>query len=162
MKPVIIIAIAVVVVGLVVLFIAFPMEYDADKTPVGFLDEVKEKEISDSDAYLASIEASYREADDRLLVNLILENKNAEYTKADGNLVIRVLDDSDFPVVYEEYDVTRDDFFSWKDGSGEKVTGYRIDVTRFLASGSYDVYVDFTTKSGTNWTDLHAGFYSFN
>jgi len=42
-KPVIIIAIAFVVVGLVVLFIAFPMEYDADKTPVGFLDEVKEK-----------------------------------------------------------------------------------------------------------------------
>jgi len=117
--------------------------------------------IPTDDAHLANLEAYYDEVNDRLIVALILTNKNADYTKANGHLEIRVLNDNGFPVYNNEYDFTKDDFFSWKTNSGEKITGYRIDINKYFTSGSHDVYVDFTTKSGT-WKDLYASFYSLN
>ena len=118
--------------------------------------------IETDDARLASIQASYFEDNDRLVVALILTDKNAEYTKANGLLELRVLNDNGYPVIFEEYDVTRDDFFSWKDGSGEKVTGYRIEETKVFAFGSHDVYVDFTLDDGRKWSDIHASFFALN
>ena len=112
--------------------------------------------------YLASIETSYDSKIDRLSVTLILTNKDGDYTKADGHLELRVHDDAGRKRLSTEYDVTRDDFFSWKDNSGEKITGYRIQETKYFESYGYDVYVDFTLKDGTNWTDLHATFFSLN
>ena len=115
-----------------------------------------------TDAYLASIEAYYDADTDKLTVALILTNKNAEYTKADGHLEIRVYNDNRLKVYSNEYDVTRDDFFSWKDNSGEKITGYRVQETKTFGSYNHNVYVDFTLKDGTNWTDIHTTFWSLN
>jgi len=114
------------------------------------------------DAHLAHIKANYFEDNNRLIVALILTNKDAGYTKADGHLEIRVYNDDRERVYSNEYDVTKDDFFSWKTNFGEKVTGYRIDETKYFASGSHDVYVDFTKKGGSTWQELHTDFYSIN
>ncbi len=75
---------------------------------------------------------------------------------------IRVLNDNGVQVYSNEYDVTRDDFLSWKTNSGEKVTGYRMDITKYFASYNHDVYVDFTKKDGSTWNDLHDSFWSLN
>jgi len=65
------------------------------------------------DAYLASLEASYFEDSDRLVVALILTNKDAEYTKANGHLELKVLKGV-VRVYSNEYDFTKDDFFHGK------------------------------------------------
>jgi len=118
--------------------------------------------IQTDDAYLASIDANYNHKTDKLSVTLILTNKDGDYTKANGNLQLRVHDDAGRKRLSTEYDVTRDDFFSWKTNSGEKITGYRIQETKVFASYNHDVYVDFTLNDGTNWKDLHASFFSLN
>ena len=112
--------------------------------------------------YLASIETNYNYKTDKLSVTLILTNKDGDYTKADGHLELRVHDDAGRKRLSTEYDVTRDDFFSWKTNSGEKITGYRIQETKVFGSYVHDVYVDFTLKDGTNWKDLHDTFWSLN
>ena len=111
------------------------------------------------DAHLASLEASYFEDSDRLVVALILTNKDAEYTKANGHLELKVLKGA-VRVYSNEYDFTKDDFFSWKTNFGEKITGYRIDINEKFFSGEHDVYVDMVLKSGSSWEGLHASFYS--
>ena len=73
---------------------------------------------------------------------------------------LKVHNDDGVQKFYKMYDVTRDDFFSWKDNSGEKITGYRIQETKYFESYSHDVYVDFTSEDGANWKDLHASFFS--
>ena len=75
---------------------------------------------------------------------------------------LRVHNDDGLRKLYKTYDVTRDDFYSWKDNSGEKITGYRVQETKYFESYGHDVYVDFTLEDGTNWTDLHASFFSLN
>jgi len=117
--------------------------------------------IQIDDARLAHIEASYYEDNDRLIVALILTNKDAEYAKADGHLKLTVRDELYTKYYSNEYDVTRDDFFSWKTNFGEKITGYRVDEHKFFASGDYDVYVDFTKKDGRVWKELHTSFRSW-
>ena len=118
--------------------------------------------IETDDVHLASIEAFYHESSDRLVVALILTNKDAEYTKANGNLKLRVTHENEVRVYSNEYDFTKDDFFSWKTNSGEKITGYRIDIDKHFLTGSHDVYADFTTKSDKTWNHLHASFYSID
>ena len=118
--------------------------------------------IQADDARLAHIEASYSYENDRLAVALIFTNKDAEYTKADGHLKIRVVNDDGFQVYSNEYDVTRDDFLSWKTISGEKITGYRMDINKYFSSYGHDVYVTFTKKDGSTWNDLHDSFWSLN
>ena len=146
--PVLVIIGVIVIIGL--LFVAYEMYSQGLIFP------------QVDDAHLASIEASYFYENDRLVVALILTNKDAEYTKANGHLELSVRDEFYTKYYSGEYDFTRDDFFSWKTDSGEKITGYRIDINKFFAGGSYDVYGTVSLKSGATWDKLHDSFYSLN
>jgi len=111
------------------------------------------------DARLAQLESRYFYDSDRLIVAVLLTDKDAEYTKASGNLDLYIKKD-DILVYTANYDFVKDDFLSWKDNSGYKKTGYRIQIDKFFPSGSHDVYVNLETKSGSYWKDLHTSFYS--
>jgi len=111
------------------------------------------------DAHLARIEAYYDADTDRLIVALILTNKDGDYTKANGHLELTVKNDR-IQVYSTEHTFMKDAFFTWNTNFGGKVTGYRIDINKNFYSGSYDVYVDLETGSGGYWQDLHASFYS--
>ena len=109
---------------------------------------------------LASLQASYFDDTDRLVVALILTDKNAEYATADGTLSLFVQKDGR-EIYSTKREFEKDDFLSWKNPlTGEKVTGYRVDVNQFFSSGSHDVFVNMVTTSGTTWEGLHATFYS--
>ena len=100
---------------------------------------------------LASLQASYFDDTDRLVVALILTDKNAEYATADGSLSLSVQKDGR-TVYSNEYDFTKNDFLSWKNPlTGEKVTGYRVEVNQYFSSGNHDVFVNMVTTSGTTW-----------
>ena len=60
---------------------------------------------------LASIQTSYFEENNRLVLELILTDKNAEYTKADGVLIITIKKDGR-QVYSDEYEFKKDDFLS--------------------------------------------------
>ena len=112
---------------------------------------------------LGHITASYFDDSDRLAVALILTDKNAEYTTTDGHLELIVRNQHGGIVHSSEYDFTKDDFYSWKNAlTGEKVTGYRVDINKYLSSGSHDVYVTMVTSDGSTWTDMHDSVYSLN
>jgi len=112
---------------------------------------------------LGYITASYFDDSDRLAVALVLTDKNAEYTTTDGHLELIVKNQHGGIVHSSEYDFTKDDFYSWKNAlTGEKITGYRIDINKYLSSGSHDVYVTMETSDGTTWKDLHDSVYSLN
>jgi len=115
--------------------------------------------IEGDDARLAELRASYFERNNMLVVAILLTDKDAEYTKANGNLDLYIKKDS-ILVYTANYDFTKDDFLSWKDNFGVKHTGYRIQIDKFFSSGSHDVFVNMETKSGSYWKDLHTSFYS--
>ena len=113
-----------------------------------------------NDPKLASIQTAYFDESNRLVVALILTDKNAEYTTADGALTISVQKDGR-QVYSEEYEFKKGDFLSWRNNlTGEKTTGYRVDIKQYFPSGSHDVFVNMVTTSGTTWEDLHDSFYS--
>jgi len=111
------------------------------------------------DARLAELRASYFDRNNMLVVAILLTDKDAEYTKASGNLDLYIKKDS-ILVYTANYDFVKDDFLSWKDNSGVKHTGYRIQIDKFFPSGSHDVFVNLETNSGSYWKDLHTSFYS--
>jgi len=149
LKAVIIIAIAVGVgiLGFFILFIGLNM-FDQGIL-LGEVDDVR----------LASLQSNYYYEDDRLVVNVILTNKDGEHTKANGHVELSVLKDGR-PVYSNEYDFTKDDFLSWQTIFGGEFTGYRIDIKEYFSSGEHDVYVDMVLKSDRYWEDLHDTFYS--
>lgn len=107
---------------------------------------------------LAYLEATYQYANDELRIVLLLTDSDAEYTRAGGTLEITVQKDGsrDFST---QRDITKDSFVTWKEASGEKVTGALIDINQFFAGGSHDVFVNFDSDAGY-WEDLHTTFYS--
>jgi len=112
---------------------------------------------------LVRMESYYDDDNDRLTITLSLTDKNAEYTTTDGHLELIVKNQHGGIVHSSEYDFTKDDFYSWKNAlTGEKITGYRIDINKYLSSGSHDVYVTMETSDGTTWKDLHDSIYSLN
>jgi len=111
------------------------------------------------DVRLASLQSNYYYEDDRLVVNVILTNKDGEHTKANGHVELSVLKDGEL-VYSNEYDFTKDDFLSWQTIFGGEFTGYRIDIKEYFSSGEHDVYVDMVLKSDRYWEDLHDTFYS--
>ena len=115
--------------------------------------------IETDDARLASLSAYYYEERDRLLTVLTLMDSNGDDTKANGHLELRILNEDDVVVYFKEYDFKKDDFISWKNNFGNKITGYRMDITNFFPDGKYQVYADFNTQKST-WKDLNTSFYS--
>jgi len=110
---------------------------------------------------LASIQTSYFEENNRLVLELILTDKNAEYTKADGVLIITIKKDGR-QVYSDEYEFKKDDFLSWKNSSGVKVTGYRADIIQYFSGGSHDVFVSLATTSGITFIDVHDSFWALS
>jgi len=117
--------------------------------------------LETDDAQLARLETRYNDATDRLTTTLILTNKNGDYTKANGNLELTVKKDGR-TVHSEEFEFTKDDFVSWRNNNGDKVTGYQFSVNKYFSSYGHDVFVDLETKSGSIWKDLHTTFFSLN
>ncbi len=144
------IGVGITVGVIVVAFLIFEMGFT-------FVDVVEEFE----DARLARLQANYNEETDKLQVVVILTDSNGDYTKASGDATITVKTTGD--VRYTAYSNTyyfeKDDFVTWKDNSGNKVTGYMIDIRENFSGGSHDVFVDLNTKSG-HWENLHDSFYS--
>ena len=117
------------------------------------------------DARLASINASYDKDTDRLTVSIFLTDSNAEYTKANGNAELTILQDGR-TVYSDKYNFVKNDFVSWINMFGGKNTAYVIVVNKFFPSGGsgimeYEVHVDLNTKTG-QWEDLHDKFWSVN
>jgi len=112
------------------------------------------------DARMARIQADYSHETDRLTVALILTNQNGDYTKANGHLEIRVLNDNGRQVYSNEFDFTKNDFVSWQNNVGGKTTGYLFSINKYFSSYGHDVFVDLETKSGKTWKDIHARFFS--
>ena len=109
---------------------------------------------------LASLESWYDDDTGKLQVALMLTDKNAEYTKADGNLELLVAKDGR-EVYSTEYDFKKDDFLAWKNSlTGEKITGYRMTINQNFYDGSHDVYINMQTDSGLYWEDLHTSFWA--
>jgi len=118
--------------------------------------------IPSNEARLAQVEAWYDHKTDRLTVAIYLTDSNGDYTKAKGNAEISIYQNENMPRAYSDtYNFVKDDFISWRDNSGNKVTGYRIDIRHFFPYGDYDVFVDLDTQSG-HWADLHDSFFSLN
>ncbi len=99
----------------------------------------------------------------RRLLNYFLEwsNKDGDYTKANGNLQLYVQKDGRM-VHSATFDVTKDDFASWKNNNGEKITGYSFSLKKYFSSGPHDVLVDFVSGPEKSWIDLHDTFWSIN
>jgi len=112
------------------------------------------------DARLARVQANYFDENNRLDVRIILTDSNADYTKASGNAFIYVQKDGFTVYTSEVYSFDRSDFVSWRDNSGNKITGYIIDIREYFGPGPYDVFVTLDTKGGSYWEDLHDSFYS--
>jgi len=110
---------------------------------------------------LAYMESYYVDDTDRLTITISLTDKNAEYTTADGNLDIKVKKD-ERQVYTTTKEFVKDDFISWKNNFGEKVTGTRISINQYFPSGSHDVFIDMTLSDGLTWYDMHDSFYSLN
>jgi len=115
-------------------------------------------ETESDDARLAQIESWYDYNTDRLTVTILLTDSNGDYTKANGDAEITIQKDGRM-VYSDKYYFVKDDFVSWKDNFGGKITGYTIGIRQFFSSGSHDVFVDLNTKS-LHWDDLHDSFYS--
>ena len=122
-------------------------------------------ETESDDARLASINAQYDTDTDRLLVSVFLTDSNAEFTKANGNAELIILQDG--RVVYTAgYSFVKDDFVSWINMFGDKNTGYVIVINKFFPSGEsvimeYEVRVNLITKA-KNWEGLYDKFWSIN
>ena len=133
---------------------------------VSFLIIVAFNYVSESDdARLADINASYDKDTDRLTVSIFLTDSNAEYTKANGNAELTILQDRR-TVHSATYNFVKDDFVSWINLFGGKNTAYVIVVNKFFPSGptdimEYEVYVDLNTKT-RHWEDLYDKFWSIN
>ena len=112
----------------------------------------------DKDPQLAYLQATYQYANDELKLVLLLTDSNAEYTRADGTLEITVQKDGS-KVYSTQREITKDSFVTWKDASGEKVTGALVDINQYFRSGSHDVFVNFNSDAGY-WEDIHTTFYS--
>jgi len=112
---------------------------------------------------LGYVTANYIDDSNRLTVAVVLTDKNAEYTTADGHLELIVGNQHGGIVHSSEYDFKKDDFYSWKNTfTGEKITGYRVDINKNFLSGSHDVYVTMTLPDGNTWENMHDSFYSLN
>jgi len=116
--------------------------------------------VESEDARLARIQANYFVGNDRLDVRIILTDSNADYTKASGEAFLFVEKDGNIVYASEVYSFDKRDFVSWRDNSGNKLTGYIIDVREYFPSGSHDVFVTVETDGGTYWESLHDSFYS--
>ena len=110
---------------------------------------------------LAYLESYYDDNTDRLTITLSLTDKNAEYTTADGGLAISVQKDGR-QVYSTTQEFVKDDFYSWKNNFGEKITGYRVSINQFFSSGSHDVFVTLVTSDGATFENMHDSFYSLN
>ena len=119
--------------------------------------------LPETEPYLAQIQTTYSHENDRLVVVLLLTDKEGEHTKADGRIGLTMYSDLGIVRGYSaEYDFTKDDFSSWKNNAGGKDTGYRIDILRVFSGGSFDVYGTVSLQSGAVWDNLHDSFYSLN
>ena len=122
-------------------------------------------ESESDDARLADINASYDKDTDRLTVSIFLADSNGEYTKANGNAELTILQGG--RTVYSAtYNFVKDDFVSWTNIFGGKNTAYLIVIKQFFPSGAsrimeYDVHVDLNTKT-RHWEDLYEKFWSIN
>ena len=114
------------------------------------------------DARLAEVRTDYNEETDRLILNIILTDTNADYTKVSGELFFYVKKDGNLIYNSEVYSFEPSDFVSWRDNSGNKITGYIIEEREYFSGGSHDLFVTMETKTGRYWEDLHASFYSLN
>jgi len=112
------------------------------------------------DARLARVQADYFEENNRLDIRIILTDSNADYTKASGDAFVYVEKDGFTVYTSELFSFDRSDFVSWRDNSGNKITGYIIDIREYFGPGPYDVFVQMETKGGSYWEDLHVSFYS--
>jgi len=112
----------------------------------------------DKDPQLAYLQATYQYANDELKLVLLLTDSNAEYTRADGTLEITVQKDGS-RVYSTQHEITKDSFVTWKDASGEKVTGAMVVINQYFRSGSHDVFVNFNSDAGY-WEEIHTTFYS--
>jgi len=146
-----------VVIGILIGIIASPLVDITMSNQSNPIADVLETD----DAQLARLETRYNDANDRLTTTLILTNKNGDYTKANGNLELTVKKD-ERTVHSEEFEFTKDDFVSWRNNNGDKVTGYQFSVNKYFSSYGHDVFVDVVTKSGHTWNDLHVSFFSLN
>jgi len=118
--------------------------------------------IQTEDARLAQVEAWYEHKTDRLTVAIYLTDSNGDYTKAKGNAEISIYQGENMPRAYADtHNFVKDDFVTWRDDSGNKVTGYVIDIRHFFPYGDYDLFVDLDTQS-RHWADLHDSFFSLN
>ena len=122
-------------------------------------------ETESDDARLADINASYDDEIDRLTVSIFLTDSNAEYTKANGNAELTILQDGR-EVYSATYNFVKYDFVSWKNMFGDKRTAYVITVNKFFPSGEsnimeYQVFVDLNIDT-RHWEDLFDQFWSIN
>ena len=110
------------------------------------------------DARMGAIQAF--NANDGLLVILILTDSNGDHTKADGHLEL-VVRDGNVVFYRADYTFTKDDFSTWPNNFGEKTTAYRMEINKFFPSGFYDVYANLETKK-KQLKGLHDTFFSLN
>lgn len=145
-----------IVMGIGIGVIALPLVDNMSNQPNPIADI-----IQTDDAHFAQINVRYDSTTDRLSGSLILTNKDGDYTKANGNLQLYVKKDGSM-VHSATFDVTRDDFASWKNNNGEKITGYSFSLKKYFSSGPHDVLVDFVSGPEKSWIDLHDTFWSIN
>jgi len=115
--------------------------------------------IQGDDARLAELRVSYYKDTDRLSVALILHNADGEFTKANGHMEL-FIKKNNILVYTANYDFVKDDFLTWDTIGAGKVKGVLFDIREMFPGGSYDVYANLETKSGSYWKDLHDSFYS--
>jgi len=114
----------------------------------------------DKKAELLYLDADYIEETSRLKITVRLTDEDAEYTKDTGVLDIVVKKDGR-TVFTDQYKVTDDDFYTWKDNNGNKVTGALVNFYHYFGPYSHDVIVDFVSED-SNFIGATTNFFSLN
>jgi len=120
----------------------------------------------DEEPRFAQLEAYYDEFDNITTVILRLTDKNGKFVKANGDAKITLCNEVAFTdrltdCFSNDFEFTKDDFYSRQDNSGNKFTARQFAIYQELSGGWWwQASMDITLENGLTWYDVDSRFWS--